>query len=124
MPFILKYQGAVRLSWSIIKQLTTFLGKNAYDEVVTISQNESQRSVHDYWSCILNNLTAMERSKPPMNPSAAPIRKNASDDIASASYTWTPAQRQQFLWGVRPLHSNELHCAVPKLSFTWSVFAI
>jgi len=59
-----------------------------------------------------------------MNPSAACIGKDASDDIASAFYNWPPAERQQFLWRLRMLHSNELHCAVPKSSFTRSVFAI
>jgi len=36
----------------------------------------------------------MERKKPTMNPSAAPIRNNASDDIASASYNWVLAECQ------------------------------
>ena len=59
-----------------------------------------------------------------MNPSAAFIAKNSTDDIASASYNWAPAEDQQSLWGLRTLHSNELDCAVPKSSFTRSVFAI
>jgi len=124
MPCILKYEGVVRLSWSIIELSTAFLEKNAYDKIVTMSQNEPQRSVKDFWSCILQNLTAMERSIPTMNPSAARTRKNASDHIASPSYNWTPAVRQQVLWRLRTLHSNELHRAVPKSSFTQSVFAI
>ena len=49
---------------------------------------------------------------------------NSSDDIAFASYNGAPTQRQQFWWMVRTLHSNELHRAVPKSSFTWSVYAI
>ena len=52
-----------------------------------------------------------------MNPSAAFIRKNASDDIVSASYHSAPAEHEQFLWRLRTLHSNELHCAVPEIEF-------
>ena len=59
-----------------------------------------------------------------MNPSAALIGKNARDDITSSSNNLAPTERQQFLWRLRTLHSNEPHCAVPKSSFTWSVFAI
>jgi len=124
IPCIIKYQGALRLFWSIIELATAFLCKNAYEVIVTMALNERWRRVNNFWSCILDNLTAMERSKPTMNPSAAPIRKNASDDIASGCYNWAPAQRQQFLWRLRTLHSNELNCAVPKSSFMRSVFAI
>jgi len=59
-----------------------------------------------------------------MNLSAAIIGKNASDDIASASYNWVPADLQRFVWRLKTLHSDERHCAVPKSSFTQSVFAI
>ena len=123
-PCILEYQGALRLLWSIIEQSATCLGKNAYDMIVTMSQNERQRSINDSWSCIMDNLTAIECRYPTMNPSRAFIGKNASDNIASASYNWVPAERQQFLWRLRMLHSNVLHCADPKSSFTRSVFAI
>ena len=59
-----------------------------------------------------------------MNPSAAIIGKDASEDIASASYNWAPAEHQHFFWRLRALHSDELHCAVPEASFTRSVFVI
>jgi len=85
---------------------------------------ERQRSINTFCCCILDKLTAMERRQPTMNLPAAFIGKNASDDIASDSYNWAPPHGQQFLWRLRTLHSNELHCAVPKTSFTRSVFAI
>ena len=78
----------------------------------------------NFWSCILDNLTAMEHRLPRMNLSAAFNGKNATDDVASSSYNWAPTQRQQFQWMLRTLHSNDLHCAVSKSSFTWSVFTI
>jgi len=59
-----------------------------------------------------------------MNLLAGLIGSNASDNIASTSYNWAPTERQQFLWRLRMLHSNELHCAIPKSSSTQSVFAI
>jgi hypothetical protein len=108
----------------MIKLLAALLGKNAYDKIVTMSQNEHQQSVNDFWSCILDNLTAMECRLPTVNLSAAFIGKNASDDIASGSYNWVPTQRQLFWWMLRILHSNEVYCDVPKLSCTRSVFAI
>ena len=124
MPCILQDQRAVALSWSRIEVSTAFLGNNACDKIVTMSQNARQWSVNNLWSCILDNLTAMGRRKPTMNRSAAPMRENASDDIDSTSYNWAPAEHSQFLGRLRMLHSNELHCAVPKSSFTGSVFAI
>jgi len=85
---------------------------------------ERHRSVNDFCSCILDNLTGMECRLSTMNLSAAFIGKNASDDIASASYNRVPTVCQQCLWRLRMLHSNELHCVVPKSSFTRSVLAI
>ena len=66
----------------------------------------------------------MESRYPIFNLSAAFIWKNDSDDIASASYNSAPLEPQQLLWGLNKLHSNELHCVVPELSLTQSVFAI
>jgi hypothetical protein len=59
-----------------------------------------------------------------MNISPALIGNSAGDDIASGSYNWAPTQRPQFCWILRMLYSNVLHFAVPKSSFTWSVFRI
>jgi len=58
---ILEYQGATRLLWSIIKLSAAILDNNAYDRIVTMSQNERQCSVNNVWSCIFDNLTVMER---------------------------------------------------------------
>jgi len=86
----------MRLLWSIIELSAAFLGKNGYDKIITMSQNERQRSVTNCWSCILQNLTAMECRQPTMNSSAARIGKDGSDDDACASYNWAPAERKQF----------------------------
>ena len=88
------------------------------------SVNRASKSVKEFWACILNNLTSMECSWPTMNVSAAFIAINASADIASASYIWVPTECQQFPWWLSTLYSNELHCAVPKLSFMRSVISI
>jgi len=88
------------------------------------ASTEPQRSLNNFPSCILDNLTEMERRYPTMNLSPAFVGENGSDDIASAYYNWVPTEHQQFLWRLRMLHSNELHCAVPKSSFTRSVFPI
>ena len=123
-PCIMEEARIVRRHWLIIELSAAFLGKNASSKILTLSQNERQRSVNDFWSCMLDNLKAMERRWPTMNPLAAFNRKNGGDDIASATYNWAPTQRQQFWWMLRSLHSDVLHCAVPKSSFTRSVFAI
>jgi hypothetical protein len=123
-PCMLENQHAVRHHWSIIELLAVFLVKTDCIKIVTMYQNERQWSVNNFWSCILDNLTAIERRIPQMRLSAAVKGKNASDDIASASYNWAPTEHQQFLRRLRTLYSNELHCAAPKSSFTRSVFAI
>jgi len=66
----------------------------------------------------------MERCYSIINLSAACMGKYASDDITSASYNSVPMECQQFLLGLTKLHSKELHCVVPELSFTQSVIAI
>jgi len=123
-PCILEKARVVRRHWHIIELSAAILGNNACSKIVTLSQNERQQRVNDFWSCMLDHLTAMERRKPTMNSLAAFNGKNVSDDIASASYNWAPTQRQQCWWMLRSLHSNVLHCAVPKSSFTRSVFVI
>jgi len=62
-------------------------------------RNERQRSVNDFWSCILDNLRAMERRYPIFNLLAAFMGKNASDNIAYASYNSAPTERQKFYGG-------------------------
>jgi hypothetical protein len=93
-PSMLENQWAMRPRWSIIVLSAAFLGKYAYDKIITMSQNERQRSVNDLCSGILDNLTGMERRWTTMNVSAAFVGKNATDDIASASYEWAPMVRQ------------------------------
>jgi len=51
-----------------------------------MSQKKRQQSVNDLCTGILDNLTGMERRYTTMYLSAAFVRKNATDDIASASY--------------------------------------
>jgi hypothetical protein len=123
-PCIMVNQRAVRHDWSIIELSATLQVKTACDQIVTMSQNECQRSFNNFWSCILNNLTAIECRIPTINLLAAFNCKNASDDIASAFYNWAPTEHLQFLWMLRILYSNVLHCAVAKSCFTRSVIAI
>jgi hypothetical protein len=89
-PSILENQGALELQWSIIVLPAAFLGKYAYNKIVTMSQNEHQRSVNNFWATILDNITGMEHRYNSMNLLAAFIGKNASGDITSASYNWAP----------------------------------
>jgi len=92
--------------------------------LVTISllppKNELPLSVNNSWSCILDNLRAMERRYPIINLLAAFTGKNA-DDIASSSYDWAHTERQRFLWGLCKLHCNQLPCTVTESSPTCSV---
>jgi len=45
-PCILDDQGAMWLHWSRIELSATFLGINAYDKIVAMSQNERQQSMN------------------------------------------------------------------------------
>jgi hypothetical protein len=123
-PCVMENATVVRRHWPIITLSAAFPGKNTYDKILTVSHNDRQWSVNNFGSCIFDNLTVMEHRYPAMNLSAACVGKNSCDNITSASYNWAPTQRQQFWWMLRTLHSNELHGAVPKSSFTWSIFAI
>jgi len=120
---ILEYHGAIRLLWCIIELSAAFLCNNAYDMIVTLSQNDCQRSLDMIWSCIFDNPTAIKCRLPTTNPSAARIRETASDDIMSTCYQWAPADRQHILCICRTLQSNQLSRAVAKSSFMLSVFA-
>jgi len=93
-PSIFENQGDVQLQWSIIVLPAAFLGKYAYDKIVTMSQDKRQWSVNDFCAGILDNITGMEHRYITMNLSAAFIGNNASVDIASASYNWAPTVRQ------------------------------
>jgi len=92
--------------------------------LLPLPRNKRQQSVNDIWSSILDHLRTMEWCSLTINLSAALMCKHASDDIAWVSYNWAPLQHQQSLLGLSTLHSNELHCIVPKFSLMWSVFSI
>jgi len=49
------------------------------------SKNDPQLSVNNFWACLLDNQTAMQRRRPIIILSAAFMGKNASDNIATAS---------------------------------------
>jgi len=85
---------------------------------------EHQRSVNEFRSCIMHNPRAMEHSWSTINQLAASIGNTASDHITSTSYNWVPTEGEQLLWRFSMPHSNELHCGVPKVSFTRSVYSI
>ena len=96
--------------------------------LVTISlpppNNESQWSVNDFWPCLLRTLRSTECCYPIFKLSASFMGKNSIDDISSSSFNSAPTECQQFVWGLNKLHRNHLHCVVPDLSLTQSVFAI
>jgi hypothetical protein len=77
-------QEAMRLHWSIIVLSAAFLGKYAYEKIVTVPQHNRQHSINNFCTGILDNLIRIERRSTTMNLSAAYIGKYADDDIASA----------------------------------------
>jgi len=81
------------LHWSIIVLPATCLGKYASSKIVTVSQNERQRSINDCCDGILYNKTGIERRSTTMDLSQACISKNAIVDIASALYNCAPTVR-------------------------------
>jgi len=127
-PCIIINQGALRRHCSVIELLAAFLDKSACSNIVTRSWNERQQSangastIFDLASWIIKWQWGVAN---PQSTYRQPLcGKNTSYNIASAFYNWVPMERTQSLWRRSKLHSNEVHCAVPKLSFTWSVFSI
>jgi len=81
-PGCLEDASAVQWDWPIIKLSATSLGKSAHNNIVAMSRNEHEWSinraatecqqwvkgesmerqgcVNDFWSCILDNITAMK----------------------------------------------------------------
>jgi len=60
-PSISENQGAMQPQWSTIVLLAAFLGKYAYEKILSMSQNDRQQSVNDLCAGILDNQTGMER---------------------------------------------------------------
>jgi hypothetical protein len=83
-----------------------------------------QQSVNDCWSCILGDQMAMQQRWPVIELSALRMGINDSDSIATTSSICAPMEYQQFSWRLCKRHSNQLHCAVSKLSHYQSVFSI
>jgi len=73
---------------------------------------------------MLDNLRAVERRDSIIDLSAAWMGNNPSDNIASASYSWAPTERQQSWWALSELYINELYHIVTELSLIRSVFSI
>jgi len=130
-PSIFKMNRAVWLHFSIIIQSAILLDNNAGDNIVTISEDECQQSANIasterqwflilHFECSKGNGMQLTHNE----PTSSLCRQQCCDDIVSASNNWAPMECQQFLWRLSKLHSNEVHCAVPKLCFTRSVFAI
>jgi len=88
------------------------------------SKIKRQRYINNFWSCILHYVRAREGGQPIINLWAICMCKHASDNIAYVSCNWVRMESQQFLWRFNMLHGNELHCIVPKLNVTRSVFSI
>jgi hypothetical protein len=60
-PSMFKNQLAMRTPSSIIVLSAAFLGKYAYNKIVTMSQNERQPSFNDLGAGIIDNQTGMQR---------------------------------------------------------------
>jgi len=60
-PSILENPGAMQLQWCIIVIPAACLGEYTYDQIVTMSQTERQRSVNNFGAGILDKVTGMER---------------------------------------------------------------
>jgi hypothetical protein len=123
-PSILGNQRALQDNWLIIEISATWLVNTACHKILSMFQNEHQQRVNIFWSCILDNPKAIYHRIPTMKLSAAINGKNASEDIASASYNWTPTEHQKFYWRLRTLSRMVRHCAVPQSHFTQPVFAM
>jgi len=61
---------------------------------------ECQRSVNDFWSCIFDCPSAVQRHWPIIIVLAAVMGKNACDDIATASKEWGSTADRLFPWGL------------------------
>jgi len=111
--FRLESETIYRLRNIVIPDSTSrlpLMGKMVVTILLPPPKNDCPWSFKDFWSCILDNLWAMERRYPMFNSSAALLGKNSSDIIASSSYNSAPTERQQFLWGLNKLHS--INCIV------------
>jgi hypothetical protein len=92
--------------------------------MVTMSQNVSQPSINNFWSYILDNLTAIERRKPTMNI-WQPWLTTMLVMISHLPHTVEhPRLENNFFQRLRTGHCNLLHCAVPTSSFTQWLLAI
>jgi len=60
-PCIMQKARVVRRHWLIIELSAAFLGKKASSKIVTLSQNERQWRVNNFWFGMLDNSTVMER---------------------------------------------------------------
>jgi len=60
-PSILEYRGAIQLQRSIIVLPAALLGEYASDKIVTMSQNDRQRSANNFCTGILDDIPGMER---------------------------------------------------------------
>jgi len=83
-----------------------------------------QRSINYISFSLPDYLIAMDGSLPTMNVSPAIISKNTSDNIVFTSFNRDPIRGQHIFCTLSAVHSNELHCVVPKLSFPPSVISI
>jgi len=60
-------------------------------------KNQSQQSVNDFWSCIMQTQMVMLWCQPIIIVSAAFMGKIASDNIATNSWNWASTERQRLL---------------------------
>jgi hypothetical protein len=89
--------------------------------LVTISllplKNDHKQSAKDYWSCVLDNQMVQEWGLCIIIQSATFVGPNANNNIATTIKNWVATEHQQYWWRLCKLHSNDLHCIVPELSY-------
>jgi len=80
---------------------------------------ERQRSINDFWFCILDNLRATEQCQPIIYSSVAFMGTNPTDDIASTSSQCASKEHELFLawylgkskgYGMAVTHNQLIDC--------------
>ena len=80
-----KIQSAARWHWAIIALSAAFLGKTRGDKIASMAKNERQRSVNDFWPCIIEIARAVRQRESRIALSATFVGKTCCDNIASMS---------------------------------------
>jgi len=82
---IWKYLEALVIATGVSGRLGCGFRTDLHFADVSPPNNERQQRVNDFWSCILDNLRAVQRHTPILKILATFIGKNASDNITTTS---------------------------------------